>query len=379
MPALSTAQFAGVRARFNDSANAFFVWWLRELLTCIPARWRAAFAVDARSRVLRLCDDGLELRDVRHRLGKPARDTVVVAGDAATVVALARRGRRALAHIVPLYLRVPFALCLVRTVVVPVTALRRLNDVLALDLERTTPFKRHDVFSAACVLETSALHASQVPVTHIVFKASQIETVLQILNAARIDCAGIEVESFDGAVLPVRLVRGGTARAPVPRALAYLSKIVAILLIGVTLLSSALLALALYKREQALASLRTETSALQKRVGATRQRLGAAQSALAEVAGPRLRKIEASGLLQVLEELSRVLPDEAWIGELQLTKDGIVIDGNARTAAELIGLISAAPNFRDVAFAAPVTRDTGKGLERFRIRFKADRAQGGRT
>lgn len=376
MRSLSTAQFASARVHFNDSVVSFFTWWMRELQACIPTRWRALFAVDARCIVLRLGDDRIELRDVRnYQIGKPARETVVAAGDATHVLQGLRTRVRGFVQMAPVYVRVPLSRCLVRHVVIPAVALRRLDDVLALDLERTTPFRRQDVFSATQAIKTTPANAAHVPVAHIVFKAGPIEALLHSLVAARIDCAGIEVEAADGSVLPVRLTHGGSAQVPLPRPLAHLTKIAACLLIGVALTSVAALGTALFRREQALAALQTETSALQKRAVATRQRLTAAQSALVEAASPRLRKIESMSVLQVLEEVSRVLPDEAWVGELQLGPDGIVIDGHARSAAELIGLLSRAPAFRDVSFVTPVTRDAGKGQERFRIKFRADQAK----
>lgn len=70
--------------------------------------------------------------------------------------------------------------------------------------------------------------------------------------------------------------------------------------------------------------------------------------------------------LDVLRELTRIIPETAWVQELSYRDKEIQLDGYAETATELIPLLEASPMFRDVVFLSSITRSRD-GKERFRI------------
>ncbi len=74
-------------------------------------------------------------------------------------------------------------------------------------------------------------------------------------------------------------------------------------------------------------------------------------------------------LLDLLRELTLIIPETAWVRDFTLTEDSVKLDGFADSAAELIPILEASPNFTDVGFLSAIT--TGKdGMERFRIGLK---------
>jgi general secretion pathway protein L len=74
-------------------------------------------------------------------------------------------------------------------------------------------------------------------------------------------------------------------------------------------------------------------------------------------------------VLSVLLDLSKEIPEGAWLDRLAFTDKGGDIEGYADSASALIPLLAASPLLKDVAFLAPITK--GKdGKERFRIGFK---------
>ncbi len=73
--------------------------------------------------------------------------------------------------------------------------------------------------------------------------------------------------------------------------------------------------------------------------------------------------------LSVLRDLSKDIPEGAWLDRLAFTDKGGEIEGYATSASALIPLLAASPLLKDVAFLSPITK--GKdGKERFRIGFK---------
>jgi Tfp pilus assembly protein PilN len=73
--------------------------------------------------------------------------------------------------------------------------------------------------------------------------------------------------------------------------------------------------------------------------------------------------------LSVLRDLSKEIPEGAWLDRFALTDKGGDIDGSADSASALIPLLAASPLLKDVAFLSPITK-VKDGKERFRIGFK---------
>jgi general secretion pathway protein L len=78
-------------------------------------------------------------------------------------------------------------------------------------------------------------------------------------------------------------------------------------------------------------------------------------------------------VLNILRDLSKEIPESAWIRRIAFSDKGVEIEGYANSASELISLLEAAPLFKDVAFLSPITK--GKdGKEKFRIGFKVNKS-----
>jgi Tfp pilus assembly protein PilN len=74
-------------------------------------------------------------------------------------------------------------------------------------------------------------------------------------------------------------------------------------------------------------------------------------------------------VLSILLDLSKEIPEGAWLDRLALTDKGGDMDGHADSASALIPLLAASPLLKDAAFLSPITK--GKdGKENFRIGFK---------
>jgi general secretion pathway protein L len=74
-------------------------------------------------------------------------------------------------------------------------------------------------------------------------------------------------------------------------------------------------------------------------------------------------------VLSVLRDLSKDIPEGAWLERLTFTDKGGEIEGYADSASTLIPLLAVSPLLKDVAFLSPITK--GKdGKEKFRIGFK---------
>jgi general secretion pathway protein L len=82
--------------------------------------------------------------------------------------------------------------------------------------------------------------------------------------------------------------------------------------------------------------------------------------------------------VQLLEELTRVLPETTWIWNLKYNGKEIELSGFADSASDLIPLLDRSPFFEKVEFMAPVTKemqmraDGNKEKERFKIKARIE-------
>ncbi len=71
--------------------------------------------------------------------------------------------------------------------------------------------------------------------------------------------------------------------------------------------------------------------------------------------------------IEVLYELTRVLPDDTWLRDLHIGTSEIRIGGYSKSASNLIKLLQQSGVFIDPQFRAPVTQDPVSGKERFEL------------
>jgi Tfp pilus assembly protein PilN len=69
--------------------------------------------------------------------------------------------------------------------------------------------------------------------------------------------------------------------------------------------------------------------------------------------------------LQMLRELTLVIPSSAWLTEAGFTGSEMIIGGYAQSSQELIGLLEESPLFANIEFRGTITKREGK--ERFKI------------
>jgi general secretion pathway protein L len=128
---------------------------------------------------------------------------------------------------------------------------------------------------------------------------------------------------------------------------------------------------------------RSAADALERQVAAAR---AAAEQSLA--LRERLDGLHASARLlvdqkaqtpltvEVLAELTRLLPDQAHVVQLTLRGTELQVHGFAKAASELIGLLDQSDLFRAPQFRSPVTQDPRQEAERFHISVELAGSEG---
>jgi general secretion pathway protein L len=349
------------RQSLTDSAARFFEWWRDELLALIP-QWLLA-DTDA-SIVLAQVDGGFQIVAAASPRGRGGEAAPVLSRPQALAalaeMAASRKGGT-------VGLRLPFSQCFERRVELPKVARNDLRRMLNFDLERATPFRLGDVYTA-CLPTGEAGAKGKQRLRQLVIKREAIDPLIADVKAAGLEPAFVDCwHSTPASGLPVNFLeadepkRSSVARLVTgPWALAAL----------VLLLAGLASVLSLSRYEAALAEVNSETAKLRIQAAAVRdamERSGAAVADLARLQHMKLRQVPA---VEVLEELSRLLPDSVWLTDLRIEGDAVDIAGLAKSGAALPPLFVSSALFADAALTAPVTLDQREDKERFSLRIR---------
>ncbi|MGG5811778.1 PilN domain-containing protein [Falsiroseomonas sp. CW058] len=339
------------------TAASWWRWWRAEIAALRPAWLRRApglaLAVDAGGAAL------------RRRRGSAWREEARLPAEGALPRRLVRRLRAAGA---PLALVVPEAWVLRRALRLPEAAAARLDAVLAFELEAQLPLSAEEILWTARVLR---------PLPEL----GRIEVEVAVLPrhlvaplAARLREAGVTAAL---AAMPAPGAWPAIALDPLSPPRRSWQGVATGALAGVSAALALHLLVADHQARDALAR-GLEARAAEARAAATR-----AQALEAEVAELRARLAAAAGLrarppaVAVLEEAARRLPDGAWLTELRLSGEALVLTGHAAAPDALVAQLGASPLFREVRFAAPVTRG-GEAADRVQLSLRVvlpDRAE----
>jgi general secretion pathway protein L len=345
-------------------------WWLDELRYLVPSRVRQALSTDPITVQIRLHDNGTDVQQVRIRgLSNVERQRLDGPHNPQSALAWVAKRRRRWGPLMRVDIVLPAGRCLVRNRKVPLAAVERIGDVLALDIERATPFRMEDVRHAWRLIGPAPFDDASLEVVHVIAKRRLIDPLLAEARSIGVPISAVDVLGAEGDRLGLNLLSRGEAPSSLAGRLSWAIVTAATLLV---LVCAATVVVAMQRQDQALAQLEVETDAARKEAQAVRKRVQDADTLSDRIGALRIRRAEGIRVIALWEEVTRLLPDTAWVTNLRIENEVLWIDGYARSASELVGIVARSPMFSGVAFSAPVVREEGRASERFQIRMKVE-------
>jgi general secretion pathway protein L len=338
----------------------FTRWWLSELRATIPSGWLNWVDSEAVPRLLIwrdfdlvVCRLGLISGPVEMRL--PLHHF----GAAALNAWLAEHGFKrdqVMAGAV-----VERDLFFLRDLSVPKAALGALQKILDQEVLRRTPFQLSDIWHAAT---RSTGGATDIPaMCHWIIRKDRAEAALAEfgLEVSEIDI--LATRDPNGEFVPVIHFRAiGHEDPPWARR--------AVRLLAAAGLAAAIFGLAVFEICQASVASGIEASLMEAREGVQGDQGGFNQTA-------RLFALKAdAGVLEIWDELSRVLPDHTFLTEARIADGRVALSGFSADAAHLVRIIDQSPLFSGATLDAAITPDATEHRDRFSISFKV---RAGRT
>jgi general secretion pathway protein L len=255
-------------------------------------------------------------------------------------------------------LALPDDLFLERAVAVPAQLLPELDAAMRAELQARTPFSADEVVAGHAVAE---MDGGVVKVQQLVLKRSWLLRELDRVGLAATQVAWVERNG--AGQQRIRLSLAEPARQP----RAPLLGLSAAWLWGLAgLLALTAAAVELHWQHRRMAALEAEQLALRPRAAQATQMVLARRADVEQlsVLHHRRRQPDARDLL---DELTRLLPDSAWLSELRFNARDVVLTGYAQAAASLIPQISRSAMFDQARLAGPIVMDAGQGRERVSI------------
>lgn len=345
-------------------SRRFVGWWTRELLDVLPST-RARRTITSTPAIVVAIDKGVP--ELILERGSERRTL-----EADSTAPLEQRIRDALASssASTLRIRVGDGQYFRRLTRLPARARRDYESILALELERDTPFRPGSVLSGHRPVGRPDRMGLQ-EVEQLVVKKSLLSRTVDAISEAGGQADGVDIWNDDRTstlpvLLPLLPTGGTTDSGPGGNVLA--------LLVTVLLATAGWHVVA--RQESALHALELQARELQPLLQATISRTES-EMRLNEAAA-RLKAIGEARLPAslVLDRVTRALPDHTWIDSLKIDHDTIEISGLSQAASTLPPLLEAAACCTDVRLVGPVRYDSDHDRERFQIRARLLPANG---
>ncbi len=344
--------------------RAFRRWWLGELTALLPYRLGKSGHVVVPGAAVVLGEHTIDIFRGMTSMSSPLSSIPAAPQAVGEAMAWIKANGMAGSGVVIL---LPLSRCLVRTVKMPGVARDDLRAVLDLELAHSTPFK------PGMVVWT---HVDDTPrQSGGVMSVRQVIARRDLFEGPLLDAAGqgmavnrlYVVDEADGSIVGDNLLsmRGDSA----PR----LSQHGFWVVLFMALALGTLIWIVLSRQEGALQLLRGELQtarAKHQAIDAIQRQQQVRSAASAELT--RLAHADVR-VTEVLREVTHRLPDSAWLTDFRLVDDKLELSGFASGAAALIDALSSAPQFSEVAFSAPVTRDDREAKEHFVLSLKVRR------
>lgn len=339
-----------INPRWNGSAA--LRWWQDGLLAWLPVGVRRWLAGSARRLVIAVDDQGYDL--VREEAGQMQRLERLdrAALDWNSVAAWFRtENSRYLA------LRFPAAQALTRVLTLPLAAEKNLRQVAGFEMDRLTPFTAAQVYYDVTVLERQPAQ-----------RRLRVELTALPRSAADPVLAQLRQRGLPPDTLDLAGGRPGLNLLPPeqrPRRDLWGRRLRTGVMAISLLLIAAAVALPIWQQRLLVIGTMNKVAQIQKSASQTLALRDQLDQVLATSRMLAQKKQTVPPRIDVLRELTMILPDDTWVERLQINGDTLQIIGQSAKASALVGIVESSRLFNSAGFLSPVNTDPRTGKERF--------------
>ena len=352
-----------VRLKKHLVSSRFLRWWLGELSSVVPAALRPAgldtesftlVRLEQGSAFLRLFDNG-SIQDA----GSVTLQTLDAAAQRQAFIAALVKVRNGQRDVV---IALPSDRVLRKTLTLPLATEENLRQVLEFQMEEYTPFPLSQVYFGHRVAGRDFARG-QLTVEFAATPRDAVDEAVQRLNDWGCVVRAAVAEDMLVAGTLVNLLPAAQGKPPSLLKHGLNPWLAAM----VMLLAIAAMAMPLIIKREAVVQMqpwleKSKTAA--EAVDALRRGL----ETRVEEHNYLLEKRQAlPAVIVALEELTRILPDDTWVQQLDIKGKELQIQGETASSVKLIGLFEQSGRFYDASFRSPLTKGQTAGAERYQL------------
>ncbi len=252
--------------------------------------------------------------------------------------------------------------CLVKQIELPLAAVKNLRQVLGFEMDRHTPFKAEQVYFDFRVLRVDN-QKNRLAVKLVVVPRSELDGSLDLLErwGAPANAAYVAIAVPNGDAINLMPAECNTAQTSRLRGINP-----GLLLLTLTLAMAAI-TIPIWQKRQAVIALLPIVDRAKQQARET-DALRREQEKLAAEFNFMLDKKQAvPPLVILLDELSRLLPDDTWVQQFNLKGKELQIQGETGSSSKLIALIESTRILHDANFRSPLTKGNMPNSERYHL------------
>ncbi|MGH8051321.1 MAG: PilN domain-containing protein [Arenimonas sp.] len=347
--------------RLAYQGSVLSTWWQlarRECLSLLPVSWQELLGTERRRVCLRVVEDQLYFYAAsNNRLSMLG--SLPLDDEDLLKLCLGRLQQQSNA---PRYLLLDNKQILRRVLSLPMAAENKLREVVSFEIDRQTPFTLDHVYFEARVVSRNT-QTKQCQVELIVLPKQVLEKSLKPLGVLVGDLSGIDVIDENQQTLNVNLlpdamrVAGSNQNAWLNFALAFTGVLMLLLAMN----------LVLGNREKTLTQWEQKVAAAgvqAKQANVIREQLkqtGKAEAFLQKFRGSR------PTMLALLNDLTKRIPDDTALDKLSVNEGRLVLIGQSKQAAALVGQLQGSSYINSPALAGAVQPDSRTNRDRFTL------------
>lgn len=348
-----------LRIRYVDPLlgrlRSFWRWWSGQLFELLPPKLQTTIA-QRQQRLYVEVDDDRFLLSLGNNVAQ--REVLRLPFDAtdAEHAGIPREVQQTI-------LLLPDDTVLARRISLPAAAEENLREVLGFEMDLHTPFEAAEVYydyaivgrdSTRQQLTVDLVYAPRDAVDALLDDASSLGMKTDLVTCRRRDNNNLQPVNL----LPQEMRRA--RRLDVKNLNLALTALLAVLLV-------AAITIPIVQKNRAVAEVEAQlqVAAAEAREGAELrrdlERMAAASQFLVSKKEADLMVVE------LIDEVSRILPDHTWVVRLDLSGTKLQIQGQSSSSASLIAIVESSPYFENARFGSPVVQITGTNDDRIFI------------
>ncbi|MGZ8995204.1 MAG: PilN domain-containing protein [Rhodospirillales bacterium] len=355
-------------SRAGATLRSLWTWWLRELQGMVPPRLRRMLRGSGHVLLVDVTDRLAIVRRVRaqgeEEIGRILLENADAANRQAQFAIYADRLPRGPRQVIA---RVPATRVLRKVLDLPAVAQENLHEILGLEMDRLTPFAAADVYYTHRILEVDR-QSKRLIVELLILPRAAAEPAMETVRdlGLRPDRLEVMTEGPRGLAPEGARVDFLPASAGAAPPLGRRPLTIALAATAFALLVAAMV-LPLQQQRQLTQALEADVAAAKVKADAARKLQAEMEQAIAQSNFIIDRKRNRPAFIDVLDELTTLLPDNTWLIRIRYYHGELQAFGNSPSASALVGVLEASQLLAEAQFRAPVTRDPRLGVERFHI------------